>query len=431
MAMIKITYMKHLQQFDSEIYKIISQELSRQRKGLEMIASENYVSQAVLEAVGSILTNKYAEGYPDKRYYGGNEFIDQIEKLAIARAQEIFQAEHVNVQPHSGSQANAAAYLALLEVGDTVLSMSLSEGGHLTHGHKVNFSGKFYHFIHYGVNTKNGLIDFDDVRDLALRHRPKLILAGASAYPRTINFSAFKEIADEIRAYFMVDMAHIAGLVATGLHPDPIPLADIVTATTHKTLRGPRGAIILSKNKNRLEPMAKKDLAQSVDSAVFPGTQGGPLEHIIAAKAVAFKEVLLPEFKNYQQQVINNAQTLAQTLQDNGLELVSGGTDNHLLLIDLTNTGHSGREVETVLDEVGIYTNKNSIPGEQRKPTDPSGLRLGTPAITTRGLKEEETKLVGELIVEVIKNIGDEVTKNKVKKIVTDLTTKFPLYQEL
>ncbi len=423
--------MKHLQQFDSEIYKIISQELSRQRKGLEMIASENYVSQAVLEAVGSILTNKYAEGYPDKRYYGGNEFIDQIEKLAIARAQEIFQAEHVNVQPHSGSQANAAAYLALLEVGDTVLSMSLSEGGHLTHGHKVNFSGKFYHFIHYGVNTKNGLIDFDDVRDLALRHRPKLILAGASAYPRTINFSAFKEIADEIRAYFMVDMAHIAGLVATGLHPDPIPLADIVTATTHKTLRGPRGAIILSKNKNRLEPMAKKDLAQSVDSAVFPGTQGGPLEHIIAAKAVAFKEVLLPEFKNYQQQVINNAQTLAQTLQDNGLELVSGGTDNHLLLIDLTNTGHSGREVETVLDEVGIYTNKNSIPGEQRKPTDPSGLRLGTPAITTRGLKEEETKLVGELIVEVIKNIGDEVTKNKVKKIVTDLTTKFPLYQEL
>jgi len=431
MAMIKITYMKHLQQFDSEIYKIISQELTRQRKGLEMIASENYVSQAVLEAVGSILTNKYAEGYPDKRYYGGNEFIDQIEKLAITRAQEIFQAEHVNVQPHSGSQANAAAYLALLEVGDTVLSMSLSEGGHLTHGHKVNFSGKFYHFFHYGVNTKNGLIDFDEVRDLALRHRPKLILAGASAYPRTINFSAFKEIADEIRAYFMVDMAHIAGLVATGLHPDPIPLADIVTATTHKTLRGPRGAIILSKNKNRLEPMAKKDLAQSVDSAVFPGTQGGPLEHIIAAKAVAFKEVLLPEFKNYQQQVINNAQTLAQTLQDNGLELVSGGTDNHLLLIDLTNTGHSGREVETVLDEVGIYTNKNSIPGEQRKPTDPSGLRLGTPAITTRGLKEEETKLVGELIVEVIKNIGDEVTKNKVKKIVTDLTTKFPLYQEL
>lgn len=423
--------MKYLQKSDPEIYQIIQNELTRQREGLEMIASENYVSPAVLAAMGTVLTNKYAEGYPDKRYYGGNEFIDQAEKLAISRAKQIFQAEHVNVQPHSGSQANAAVYLALLEPGDTVLSMSLSEGGHLTHGHKVNFSGQFYNFIHYGVNIKNGLIDFDEVRELAVKHRPKLILAGASAYPRIINFSDFKAIADEVRSYFMVDMAHIAGLVAAKLHPDPIPLADVVTATTHKTLRGPRGAIILSKNINRLEPNSKKNLAQSIDSAVFPGIQGGPLEHIIAAKAVAFKEALSPEFKKYQQQVLANAQILAQTLQDNGLELVSGGTDNHLLLIDLTNTGYSGREVELALDEVGIYTNKNTIPNEQRKPTDPSGLRLGTPAITTRGLKETETKLVGELIVEIIKNIGDENIKKKVKNTVFELTKKFPLYPEI
>lgn len=423
--------MKYLQKSDPEIYQIIQNELTRQREGLEMIASENYVSPAVLAAMGTVLTNKYAEGYPDKRYYGGNEFIDQAEKLAISRAKQIFQAEHVNVQPHSGSQANAAVYLALLEPGDTVLSMSLSEGGHLTHGHKVNFSGQFYNFIHYGVNTKNGLIDFDEVRELAVKHRPKLILAGASAYPRIINFSDFKAIADEVGSYFMVDMAHIAGLVAAKLHPDPIPLADVVTATTHKTLRGPRGAIILSKNINRLEPNSKKNLAQSIDSAVFPGIQGGPLEHIIAAKAVAFKEALSPEFKKYQQQVLANAQILAQTLQDNGLELVSGGTDNHLLLIDLTNTGYSGREVELALDEVGIYTNKNTIPNEQRKPTDPSGLRLGTPAITTRGLKETETKLVGELIVKIIKNIGDENIKKKVKNTVFELTKKFPLYPEI
>ncbi len=423
--------MKYLQKFDPEIYQIIQNELTRQREGLEMIASENYVSPAVLAAMGTVLTNKYAEGYPDKRYYGGNEFIDQAEKLAISRAKQIFQAEHINVQPHSGSQANAAVYLALLEPGDTVLSMSLSEGGHLTHGHKVNFSGQFYNFIHYGVNTKNGLIDFDEVRELAVKYRPKLILAGASAYPRIINFSDFKAIADEVKSYFMVDMAHIAGLVAAKLHPDPVPLADVVTATTHKTLRGPRGAIILSKNINRLEPNSKKNLSQIIDSAVFPGIQGGPLEHIIAAKAVAFKEALSPEFKNYQQQVLANAQILAQTLQDNGLELVSGGTDNHLLLIDLTNTGHSGREVESALDEVGIYANKNTIPNEQRKPTDPSGLRLGTPAITTRGLKETETKLVGELIVEVIKNIGNENIKNKVKNTVSELTKKFPLYPKI
>lgn len=423
--------MKYLQKFDPEIYQIIQSELKRQRDGLEMIASENYVSPAVLATMGTVLTNKYAEGYPDKRYYGGNEFIDQAEKLAIARAKQIFQAEHVNVQPHSGSQANAATYLALLEPGDTVLSMSLSEGGHLTHGHKVNFSGKYYQFVHYGVDTKNGLINFEIVRELALRHRPKLILAGASAYPRIIDFQTFKDIADEVRAYFMVDMAHIAGLVAAKLHPDPIPLADVVTATTHKTLRGPRGAIILSKISNNLEPLAKKNLAQSIDSAVFPGIQGGPLEHIIAAKAVAFKEALLPEFKNYQQQVLNNAQVLAQTLQDNGLEIVSGGTDNHLLLIDLSNTSHSGREIEAALDEVGIYANKNTIPGEKRKPTDPSGLRLGTPAITTRGLKEAETKLVGELIVEIIKNVGDNNIKTKVKQTVLDITHKFPLYPEL
>jgi len=423
--------MKHLHQFDPEIYTIIQSELKRQRDGLEMIASENYVSLPVLEAVGSVLTNKYAEGYPDKRYYGGNEFIDQAEKLAISRAKQIFSAEHVNVQPHSGSQANAAAYLALLDPGDTVLSMSLAEGGHLTHGHKVNFSGKYYNFVHYGVDAKTGLIDMDEVRNLAKEYRPKLILAGASAYPRLINFAAFKEIADEVRAYFMVDMAHIAGLVATGLHPDPFPYADVITATTHKTLRGPRGAIILCKNEDQYGQLDKKTLAQKIDSAVFPGMQGGPLEHVIAAKAVAFKEALLPDFRTYQQQVLDNAQTLSLVLQDNGLELVSGGTDNHLLLIDLTNTGRSGREIETALDSVGIYTNKNTIPGEQRKPMDPSGLRLGTPALTTRGFKEKEIKIVGEVIVNIIKNIGDELVIEQSKKIVNELTALFPLYPEL
>lgn len=423
--------MKHLHQFDPEIYTIIQSELKRQRNGLEMIASENYVSLPVLEAVGSVLTNKYAEGYPDKRYYGGNEFIDQAEKLAILRAKQIFSAEHVNVQPHSGSQANAAAYLALLDPGDTVLSMSLAEGGHLTHGHKVNFSGKYYNFVHYGVDTKTGLIDMNEVRNLAKEHRPKLILAGASAYPRLINFAAFKEIADEVRAYFMVDMAHIAGLVATDLHPDPFPYADVITATTHKTLRGPRGAIILCKNYDQYGQLDKKTLAQKIDSAVFPGMQGGPLEHIIAAKAVAFKEAILPEFRTYQQQVLDNAQTLSLVLQDNGLELVSGGTDNHLLLIDLTNTGRGGREIENALDSVGIYTNKNTIPGDQRKPMDPSGLRLGTPALTTRGFKEKEIKIVGEVIVNIIKNIGDELVVERSKKIVQELTALFPLYPEL
>lgn len=423
--------MKHLKQFDPDIYNIIQKELARQREGLEMIASENYVSQAVLETMGTVLTNKYAEGYPNKRYYGGNEFIDQAEQLAIDRLKKIFDAEFANVQPHSGSQANAAAYLAVLKPGDTVLGMSLAEGGHLTHGHKVNFSGQYYNFVHYGVDTNSGLIDYNNIRQLAINNKPKLILAGASAYPRQIDFKKFRNIADEIGAYFMVDMAHIAGLVAAKLHPDPVGLADIITSTTHKTMRGPRGAFIISSNKDRINPDDKKNLGQKINSAVFPGMQGGPLEHIIAAKAVAFKEALDPEFKTYQQQIINNAQTLAQTLQDNSLELVSGGTDNHLLLIDLTNTGHSGKEVETALDEVGIYTNKNTIPGETRKPTDPSGLRIGTPALTTRGFTELEIKIVGELITDVIHNLGDKMVKKKVKDKVKKLTSEFPIYSEL
>ncbi len=423
--------MSHLKQFDPKIYNIIQKELTRQREGLEMIASENYVSPAVLETMGTVLTNKYAEGYPNKRYYGGNEFIDQAEQLAIDRVKQIFDAEHANVQPHSGSQANAAAYLAVLKPGDTVLGMSLAEGGHLTHGHKVNFSGQYYNFVHYGVNIDSGLIDYDLVRELALKNKPKMILAGASAYPRQIDFKKFKTIADEINAYFMVDMAHIAGLVAAELHPDPVGMADIVTSTTHKTMRGPRGAFIISNIQNRINPNHKKNLAQKIDSAVFPGMQGGPLEHIIAAKAVAFKEALDPEFKTYQQQIINNAQTLSQTLQDNGLELISGGTDNHLLLINLTNTGHSGKEIETALDEVRIYTNKNTIPGETRKPTDPSGLRVGTPALTTRGFTESEMKIVGELITDTIQHLGDQAVKKKVRNKIKELTDQFPIYPEL
>jgi len=403
---------------DKEIKKIIKQELERQRNGAEMIASENFVSQAILETAGSVLTNKYAEGYPNKRYYGGNEFIDQSEQLAIDRAKELFGAEHANVQPHAGSQANMEAYFALAELGDTILGFSLDHGGHLTHGHKVNFSGKFYNFVSYGVDKKTELIDMKQVRDQALEHKPKIILAGASAYSRKINFQEFKKIADEVKAYLMVDMAHIAGLVATGLHPDPIPYADVVTTTTHKTLRGPRGAMIL----------CKKELAKKIDKAVFPGMQGGPLEHIIAAKAVAFAEALQPEFKTYQEQVIKNAKALENKFREADIRMISGGTDNHLLMIDVTSVGLTGQEAETLLDQVHIFTNKNMIPFDKRKPLDPSGIRLGTAALTTRGLKEVDIDTIADIMIDTLKS--KEATEDNKQKI-TNLMQKFELYPKL
>lgn len=420
--------MKHLINQDPEIAKILAAELNRQRQGAEMIASENFVSLAVLEAAGSILTNKYAEGYPNKRYYGGNEFIDQAETLAIDRAKKLFNAEHVNVQPHAGSQANAEAYMALANLHDTILGFSLAHGGHLTHGHPVNFSGKSYNFVSYGVNKETELIDFDEVRSQAKAHKPKIILAGASAYSRQIDFDKFKEIADEVGAYLMVDMAHIAGLVAAQLHPDPVPVADVVTTTTHKTLRGPRGAMILCKINDRLDPGGKKNLAQKIDSAVFPGFQGGPLEHIIAAKAVAFQEALLPDFKEYQKQILNNCKTLENKFREAGIKMISGGTDNHLLLLDVTPLGLSGQEAETLLDHVHIYTNKNMIPFDTRKPMDPSGIRLGTAALTTRGLKEKDMEIIADVIIATLKN---KTASTDNQNIILDLMNKFPLYQEL
>jgi len=423
--------LKHLSKTDPKIYKSIQAELKRQQDGLEMIASENFVSEAVLETMGTPLTNKYSEGYPHKRYYGGNEFIDQCEDMARDRAKKLFNAEHVNVQPHAGSQANMEAYFAILELGDKILAMDLSAGGHLTHGHKVNFSGKFYNVIHYGVDPKTHRINMEQVKKIALQEKPKLILAGASAYPRLIDFKAFREIADEVGAYLMVDMAHIAGLIAAKIHPDPMPYADIVTTTTHKTLRGPRGAMILCKKEDRLNPNDKKNLAQKIDSAVFPGMQGGPLEHIIAAKAVAFHEALQPEFIKYQKQVVANAKALEEVFKSNNIPMVSGGTDNHLLLLDLSSLNISGQQAETALDSVGIYTNKNMVPYDKRKPTDPSGIRLGTAALTTRGLKEDNMKEVGELIVAILKNIDNKDVYSKVIIKVHTITKQFPIYKKL
>lgn len=412
---------KNLKNQDPLVAELIKNELNRQREGLELIASENFVSPAVLEAMGTVLTNKYSEGYPGKRYYGGNEFIDKIENIAIDRAKQLFKAAHANVQPHSGSTANLEAYYTLLNLGDKILGMDLSCGGHLTHGSPINFSSHFYNFVFYGINKKTHLIDYDEVRNIALREKPKLILAGASAYPRIIDFQKFGEIAKEVGAYFMADIAHIAGFVATDLHPSPIPYADIVTTTTHKTLRGPRGAIIL----------CKSTWAEKLDKAVMPGMQGGPLDHIIAAKAVAFAEALKPEFKIYQEQILTNAKSLAKILLAEGFNLVSGGTDNHLILVNLNNFNVTGRQAEKALEEVGIYTNKNLIPFDDRKPYDPSGLRIGTPALTTRGFKEEDLKIVGQLIAKIVKNIESEDIKNKVKNKVKELTDKFPIYSEL
>ena len=402
---------------DPEVAAAMELELSRQRDHIELIASENFVSPAVMAAMGSHLTNKYAEGYPGKRYYGGCECVDIVENLARERACRLFGAEHANVQPHSGAQANLAVYFALLNYGDTVLGMNLSHGGHLTHGSPVNMSGKYYNFVAYGVDPETEMIDYDEVRRLALAHKPKMIVAGASAYPRAIDFAKLREIADETGALFMVDMAHIAGLVAAGLHMNPVPYADVVTTTTHKTLRGPRGGMIL----------CKEALAKQIDKAIFPGTQGGPLMHTIAAKAVCLQEALQPEFKVYQQQVVKNAGTLASGLMAHGVKLVSGGTDNHLMLVDLGAEGRTGKEVEALLDAANITANKNTVPGETRSPFVTSGIRLGTPAVTSRGLKEADMELVAGYIARIIAE--GEAAVQEVKEGVLTLTEKYPLYE--
>jgi glycine hydroxymethyltransferase len=420
-----------LRRTDAAMAGLIGEELKRQREGLELIASENTVSEAVLEALGSPLTNKYSEGYPGKRYYGGNEVIDKIETLAIDRAKRLFGAEHANVQSHAGAQANFAVYLALCNPGDTVLAMDLSHGGHLTHGSPVNFSGKWFKIVPYGVKKEDGLVDMEEVRRLALEHKPRMIIAGFSAYPRKLDFAKFAEIAKEVGAYLLVDMAHVAGLVAAKLYPDPIPHADVVTTTTHKTLRGPRGAMILCKMEDRLDPGGKKNLAQKIDSAVFPGSQGGPLEHVIAAKAVAFEEALRPGFAEYQKQVLSNAQAMAEVFLAEGGKLVSGGTDNHLLLLDVTPWGVGGKEAEQWLEAVGISANKNMIPFDERKPADPSGIRLGTPSITTRGFNEAASKEVASLIAKLLKSKNDATVANDIAKRVKQLAESHPIYPNL
>jgi glycine hydroxymethyltransferase len=402
---------------DPEIYQALQLESKRQRETINLIASENYASKAVLEAQGSFLTNKYAEGYPGKRYYGGCENADIIESLAIERAKELFHAEHANVQPHSGAQANMAAYHALLQPGDLVMGMNLSHGGHLTHGGKVNFSGKLYHFIDYGVKQETGRIDFPIMEKVAYEQKPKLIVAGASAYPRIIDFEHFRFVSDKIGAKLMVDMAHIAGLVAVGLHPSPIPYADIVTSTIHKTLRGPRGGFIL----------CRKEYAQAIDSAVFPGIQGGPLVHVIAAKAIAFKEAMRPEFADYQKAVLDNARTLAKSLQDAGFKLVSGGTDIHMLMVDLNPLGITGKDSEEALGRAGIMANRNTIPFETKPPRIASGVRLGTPAATSRGMGKVEMVQIAAWIVEVLRNINDTDLQSRIRQQIAQMCSRFPV----
>jgi len=410
--------LEHLRKSDSALVAAIDNEKKRQQDNIELIASENFVSEAVMEAQGSVLTNKYAEGYPGKRYYGGCEHVDVVEDLARDRAKELFGAEHVNVQTHSGAQANMAVYFTILQPGDTVLGMNLSHGGHLTHGSPVNFSGILYNFVEYGVDKETELLDYEVVRQKALEVKPKLIVAGASAYSRPIDFKKFREIADEVGAYFMVDMAHIAGLVAAGLHENPVPHAHFVTTTTHKTLRGPRGGMVL----------CKEEFAKKLDKNVFPGMQGGPLMHVVAAKAAAFGEALSDDFKKYAQQVIDNAKVLAATLQEEGIRIVSGGTDNHIALLDVSGLGLTGKVAEEALDAVGITTNKNTIPYDQESPFVTSGVRTGTAAATSRGFGEEEFKEVGKIIASVLKNIDDEAVKKEAKERVLALTKKFPLY---
>jgi glycine hydroxymethyltransferase len=412
--------MKHLSQQDEAVFQGIQQELGRQRAKIELIASENFVSEAVMEAQGSVLTNKYAEGYPGRRYYGGCEYVDVVENIARDRAKQIFGAEHVNVQPHSGAQANMAVYFTILEHGDTVLGMNLSHGGHLTHGSPVNFSGIQYNFIEYGVDEVTHQINYDDVLAKAREHKPKLIVAGASAYPREIDFKKFREIADEVGAYLMVDMAHIAGLVAAGLHQNPVPYADFVTTTTHKTLRGPRGGMIL----------CREQFAKQIDKSIFPGIQGGPLMHVIAAKAVAFGEALQDSFKDYAGNIIANAKRLGESLQKEGIKLVSGGTDNHLLLVDLQNLGLTGKVAEHVLDEIGITVNKNTIPFDPQSPFVTSGIRIGTAAVTSRGFGLEDMDEIASIIAFTLKNHEDEAKLAEARERVTTLTNKFTLYPE-
>lgn len=412
--------MEHIKNVDIEVYNAIISEKERQENGIELIASENFVSKAVMEVAGSVLTNKYAEGYSGKRYYGGCINVDIVENLAVDRLKKLYGAKYANVQPHSGSQANMGVYVALLEAGDKILGMSLNAGGHLTHGYKINFSGKNYIGLEYGLNPETEKLDYEEIRKIALEERPKIIVAGASAYSRTIDFKKFREIADEIGAYFMVDMAHIAGLVAAGEHPNPMQYADVVTSTTHKTLRGPRGGVILTNN---------EEIAKKIDKTIFPGIQGGPLMHIIAAKAVAFKEALTSEFKEYQKQVIKNAKAMADELVAGGLRIVSGGTDNHLMLVDLRAKGVTGKQAEEILEKAGITCNKNAIPNDPEKPFVTSGIRLGSPAMTTRGIKEKEARQIARMIIKVLDNIDDEVKIAEVKVEVLELTKKFPLYK--
>ena len=404
-------------QQDPQVGNAVKAEYDRQRRNIELIASENFVSEAVLAAASSVLTNKYAEGYPGKRYYGGCECVDVVENIARDRAKALFGADHVNVQPHSGASANYAVYQALWNVGDTVLGMNLDNGGHLTHGSPVNFSGLNYNIVPYGVDPKTHRIDYDQVRDLAKQHKPKMIIAGASAYPRIIDFKAFREIADEVGAYLFVDMAHIAGLVAAGLHPSPVPYADVVTTTTHKTLRGPRGGVIL----------CKEEHAKKIDKAIFPGSQGGPLMHIITAKAVAFGEAMKPEFKTYQEQILKNAKVLAQSLMDAGFQLVSGGTDNHLMLVDLRPANITGKEMEKRLDQVNITVNKNTIPDDPQSPFVTSGIRVGVPAATSRGLREEDMKVIGQLIWKTATEF--DTKQDEIRAAVAEITAKYPLYE--
>lgn len=413
------THLENIKKKDPQIHHWITKEIERQQTTIELIPSENIVSPAIMEAQGSVLTNKYSEGYPGKRYYGGNGFIDEIEKLAIERAKKLFKAEHVNVQPHSGSSANMAAYMALIEPGDKILAINLDQGGHLTHGHKLNFSGKLYNFVQYELDKETNLIDYDKILDIAKKEKPKLIVTGFSAYPRKINFTKFKQIADETGAMIMADIAHIAGLIAANLHENPVPIYDVVTTTTHKTLRGPRGAIIMCKEKH----------AKAIDKIVFPGLQGGPLEHVIAAKAVAFGEALKPEFTDYQKKILENNKAIAQGLIDNQIKLITNGTDNHLILIDLRPHNLLGKEVEEKLDSVNICTNKNMIPFDTASPFNPSGIRIGSPVISSRGFSTDDSYKVGELIAKTIKNINNENTLNEIKEQVKELCKKYPLYE--
>lgn len=411
--------MPHLDATDPEVAAAIRCEIKRQRGTIELIASENFTSLAVLEATGCVMTNKYAEGYPGRRYYGGCDCVDIVENLAIERAKQLFGAEHANVQPHSGSQANAGVYLAVLQPGDTILGMGLNAGGHLTHGHKVNFSGKIYHAVQYGLNRETERVDFDEVRQMAQEHQPKLIVAGFSAYPRVLDWAKFRQIADEVGALFMVDMAHVAGLVAAGEYPSPVPHADFVTTTTHKTLRGPRAGLIL----------CREQFGAAVDKAILPGIQGGPLMHVIAAKAVCLKEALQPGFKTYQQQIRKNASALADALTAGGLRLVTGGTDNHLMLVDLTPADITGKDCETLLEHIGVTCNKNQIPFDPRSPAVSSGIRLGTPAVTSRGMKEPEMQAIGEIITGAIQHRNDQATLDRLHQRVDDLCSRFPLYE--